>query len=1304
MIWRLMTPVVCALAVAWAAFAPRPQAHAASASIPSAATPERRQILILYSYTTLRGYSYRQQRGILTGLDPDAATGAGKYDIFEESMAAEDQASYSEREFADRLRARYQDAGLDLIIVTDTPAIEFMDRQWESCLPMVPMVFSAPSRVPPRFQTSNLPVTGVVEVPPGPATVEFAVRAQPGLRRLYVLVAGPLVGSMLQWTTTDAAKVHGLEVEFPLSNGPDECLRILQSAPPGSAAVYLGWPAEKPGGEPVSAYRAFREAACPVYCLYEAHVGTGVVGGIVASGRDYGLETGRIARRILNGEDPRAIPINWEGVNTPMFDARQLARWGIPRSMLPSGAEVRYDNLRWHQRNRGLLVAVIVGSAVGLGLLILLARERRAAHALRQSEERFRAFSENLPGMAYATLRRPDGRRVAEYLGPGLEALVGVEEGARIRVDVNRLFDHIHPDDRDKVMRERMDSLSSRRPFDCEYRFQIADGTWRWLRATATPTLLADGSVRWHGVVLSIDRAKRTEIALCRRDDILNAVAETGRVLAQSPEYKEALGVVVRLLGLAAGADRAYLFDRVTDPALGPANRMIAEWTADGIPAQIDDPTFAYLPDAAWDRDRWLAPLARGETIVRAITECPEPERSYFESQQLQTIALVPVILNSRQWGFLGFDAIRQPTQWSHVELGALQTAATAIAAALERADRETRLRQSEEQYRLVFEATNDILWDWDIASDRIHWSESLVHTLGACKCGLTADAAACFRRIHPDDAKRVAEGRERFIVGDTTTWHDEYRFRRTDGSYAIVSDRASVVRDPSGKAVRVIGAMSDITRLKDTEAQLRESEERYRTMVESLPVGVLVHDGDNIDFANEAVRSIFRAASVAEIARTRFADLVHPDFHPVMPEHIKTVMVEGLPIDPFELQLLTTEGAPFDAEIRCAPIHFLGQRRIQSTILDLSARRRAEKALLESEAKFRQITENAQEVFWLADSTGRRLEYLSPAFESLWGVPLDSPAGNSASFFDRIHPDDRAQAEASIRAAFEGREHDFRIIRPDGSFRWIRDRAYPVRDEHGNTVKIAGVAWDITGARHAEDTLRRIAHTRQLLLNELDHRVKNSLSGLLTLIDLTRTATKDVADFADSIRARVLAMASVHSLLSEGHWEPVSFARLVRALHPPEAIGRIDSSGPPVDIPARQVTALATIVQELFTNSVKYGAAGNRSGLVSIHWVALEEATAAAGPRVRLTWRESGCSDIRHPVAPGVGTRLIQGFCKFELNGSVEFRFGERHVEHTLTFTLDPLHRTSPMPGSAPARQAPPPPASLRRERAPTA
>ncbi|HEY2396994.1 MAG TPA: PAS domain-containing protein [Rudaea sp.] len=135
--------------------------------------------------------------------------------------------------------------------------------------------------------------------------------------------------------------------------------------------------------------------------------------------------------------------------------------------------------------------------------------------------------------------------------------------------------------------------------------------------------------------------------------------------------------------------------------------------------------------------------------------------------------------------------------------------------------------------------------------------------------------------------------------------------------------------------------------------------------------------------------------------------------------------------------------------------------------------------ALSESELRLRQIAENIREVFWMATPAMDEMLYVSPAYEVIWGRSLDSLHQRPQSFFDAIHIEDREHAIGIAKGRREqGFDIEYRLVRPDGTLRWIRHRGFPVKDDSGKVYRIAGVAEDITDRRHAEDHLRLVIDT----------------------------------------------------------------------------------------------------------------------------------------------------------------------------------------------------------------------------------
>jgi two-component system cell cycle sensor histidine kinase/response regulator CckA len=172
-----------------------------------------------------------------------------------------------------------------------------------------------------------------------------------------------------------------------------------------------------------------------------------------------------------------------------------------------------------------------------------------------------------------------------------------------------------------------------------------------------------------------------------------------------------------------------------------------------------------------------------------------------------------------------------------------------------------------------------------------------------------------------------------------------------------------------------------------------------------------------------------------------------------------------------------------------------LGEKQFQSE------RARALADLRESELRFRQVTESIDEVFWLTDIAHTGVIYVSPAYERIWGRPCESLYDVSRSWMDAIHVEDRDKMEKAVLQlkTSGGYDLEYRIVRPDGEVRWIRDRAFPVEDTDGKTYRIAGVAEDITQRRELEDQLRQAQ--KMDAIGQLAGGIAHDFNNLLTVI-----------------------------------------------------------------------------------------------------------------------------------------------------------------------------------------------------------
>jgi PAS domain S-box-containing protein len=238
--------------------------------------------------------------------------------------------------------------------------------------------------------------------------------------------------------------------------------------------------------------------------------------------------------------------------------------------------------------------------------------------------------------------------------------------------------------------------------------------------------------------------------------------------------------------------------------------------------------------------------------------------------------------------------------------------------------------------------------------------------------------------------------------------------------------------------------------------------------------VQVLTPDGIVVNWNEAAVRMY--GYSAREIVGKSIFVTVPPEFVPQGQATLAAVR-SGKRVEPYDTVRVRTDGSRIHVSITVSPIRDSAGRLAGVLVLarDITRRKRAEEALRDSEEKFRQLADNIDEVFWMIDSRTQQVLYVSRAYEEIWGRSCEDLYRNGFSRGEAIHPDDVARAGDAFARQLRGEavESEYRIVKPDGSLRWIRDRAFPVFDKSGTLIRIAGFAEDITTWKLTQDALR---------------------------------------------------------------------------------------------------------------------------------------------------------------------------------------------------------------------------------------
>ncbi|HBK65171.1 MAG TPA: hypothetical protein DD000_17165, partial [Cyanobacteria bacterium UBA11166] len=324
-------------------------------------------------------------------------------------------------------------------------------------------------------------------------------------------------------------------------------------------------------------------------------------------------------------------------------------------------------------------------------------------------------------------------------------------------------------------------------------------------------------------------------------------------------------------------------------------------------------------------------------------------------------------------------------------------------------------------------------------------------------------------------------------------------------------------------------------------EAALRASESRFRATFEQVAVG-MTHTGSDNRYlrVNQKFCDIVGYTQEELLTKT-FLDITHPDDIDTDDRYVKQLLAGEIDTFSIEKRYFRKDGSIIWVNLTgslvykpCGELdYFVG------VIEEITERKRTEVALQESEERFRQMAEKISEVFWMTDAAKNKLIYISPAYEEIWDRTCQSLYENPQSFVLNIHPEDRDRVVAALAKQPLGEyDEEYRILQPNGQERWIRDRAFPIKNYAGEVDRIVGIAEDITEYKRTEQEVR-IALAKEQELNELksrfmsmtSHEFRTPLTTILSSAELLKNYSHKLSDEKKQIHfARI--QVSVQNLI----------------------------------------------------------------------------------------------------------------------------------------------------------------------------
>jgi PAS domain S-box-containing protein len=373
-------------------------------------------------------------------------------------------------------------------------------------------------------------------------------------------------------------------------------------------------------------------------------------------------------------------------------------------------------------------------------------------------------------------------------------------------------------------------------------------------------------------------------------------------------------------------------------------------------------------------------------------------------------------------------------------------------------------------RYRQIVETTSQGVWMIDGRSVTTYVNQRMADLLG-----YTVDemvGRSVFRFMDGEWRERALQILRDFRSHEILNF--DFKYIRKDGSELWANVTANPILSEKGRFNAGLGMVTDITEKRAAELALRKSEERYRQIVETTDEGVwLINHHGVTTYVNQRMADMLGYAVDEMMGRSvfRFTDRERRDW--ALQRYKDYSDTEK---HTYEFKYIRKDGSELWAQVTANPIIDENGRITGglAMVTDITEKRAAEKAVQESEARFREMAESVEEIFFLR--TRDKMLYISPSYEKIFGRTCKSHYEHPDSYLEAVHPDDREKVIAAIRAEREkgtSFKEEYRIIRPDGEVRWIKVRSYIV-DKFGQEHRTVGVVEDITDRVIREEELHR--------------------------------------------------------------------------------------------------------------------------------------------------------------------------------------------------------------------------------------
>lgn len=840
-----------------------------------------------------------------------------------------------------------------------------------------------------------------------------------------------------------------------------------------------------------------------------------------------------------------------------------------------------------------------------------ITERNNALQALLESEKRYRLISENMTDYIYSLYIFPDNKVKSEWITGAFETITGYtfQDIENMNTD---LYNLIVPEDLKKI-RESSSTLHSRKPLPFEYRIIKKNGELCWLRDYMKPVWDENQQrvVRLLGAVQNITERKKAEFALIDSETNLRSLINAMPMIAFITDNK---GVILEIndttltkLGLTKENSIGHSIFNII-PSDHSSQYLLL---LDQINEQKKPVHFDVCGENGFYHNSIIPIFAADGTVVRIavlgydFTDLKKTEEALQASQKMLRSAL---------------DTIPVRVFWKDLQLK--YAGCNSLFA------RDANLNSPEE---IIGKSDKELIWRKNIEQ---------------------------FNKV---DRQVLKSGQS--ILG-----YEELFIMPGFETARICKTSRIPLKDANGKVTGILGCYDDITEQKEAEKMLR------------LTQFSIDHAGDAAYWVDEKARFVYvneTACQYLGYSREELLKMTVPDIDPDFSAKVWSGHWQEIKKRhnfTLETRHKTKNNELLPVEVTINYINFLGKEYNCAFAKDISERKKAEEALRKSEKRYRTLFETMSQGVVYQDAKGN-ITSANPAAERILGLSLEQMLGRTS-----VHPDWKTVKEDG--GPFPGETHPamvalktrkkisnvtMGIFNPiEKNYRWINVNATPQFDETGKkAINVYATLEDITEQKQKEEQLRKYYRTQEVLFQEVNHRVKNNLAAIISMMhkeqDRDDTQSKNCyGSVLENLERRVSGLLTVHTLLSSNKWQPVNLGELCENVIGNAIKGLILNKSIQVNIGKTDETVdstvahhLTIVLNELATNSVKYALVERNSAAITVEMN-------RAGELIHLLYHDDG-PGFPEKILRGefnkanIGFDIINGIISHSLEGNIE-------------------------------------------------